>query len=395
MCNFSTFAEWLLRARKRAYSASWCAEFGVWERTIGVTDVQPYEDDPAWLTLPAATKELALRRLEEMLQYEAIESPSTVQAERTAAKMSMTTGRFYQLRRRWNQSRSIFTFVPFDKTAAMSHPRLSKAVSEAVTEHLGRLIAEGMRSPAKILTALSESWYLTEPMPSHMTLRKMIAKAIDEAGSVSGNISVNNAALPQEAIEKATEFGEVLLVDHTGLEVFLVAEDEPSRIFLTLAIDLYTTTVLGYAISLLPPGPGHVVAALESAVARTSIMADEDMQPVQPRLVFAATKNAQWRQLVAKLDAVGTKASVRHTARLHFGGMIARLVGPWIGHLKLSSRRARAASAPPFDRTRDTWLTLDQITKLLDEGILALNKKRRPPDARVRALDIHLNGLLT
>lgn len=390
MCNFDTYAEWLLRVREPAYSASWCAEFSVWERAIGVSKVVPYEDDPAWLILPAATKELALKRLEEMLQYEAIEPPSTVQAEQAAAKMSMTTGRFYQLRRRWRESRSIFTFVPFRKTASMSHPRLPKHVSDAVNDHINKAVADGVRSPAAILKSLGEGWNLLEPMPSHMTLRKLISKAVDEAGSISGNITVNNAALPQEAIEKATEFGEVVAVDHTALELFVPKGNTPVRVILSLAIDLHTTAILGYATSFLQPGPEHVLAALANASERSAATSDKSLGPVRPRLIFAATKSTEWRQLVARLDEQGMKASVRHTPRLHFGGMIARLIGPTIGLVKLSSRRAHAMAGPSFDPVRDSWLNPDRLDHLLEDSIRILNEKRVPANLRLRPLDIQL-----
>jgi hypothetical protein len=84
------------------------------------------------------------------------------------------------------------------------------------------------------------------------------------------------------------------------------------------------------------------------------------------------------------------KASVRHTPRLHFGGIIARLVGPTIGLVKLSSRKAHAKAGPSFDPVRDSWLNPDRLDHLLEDSIRILNEKRVPADVRLRPLDIQL-----
>src|ERR1700741_2938164 len=94
----------------RPYSAAWYRRFRREELRSGkMSDETDFSNDPNWLRLPLARREVALHRRDVMLGYEGHADPGEPEAQDAARSIGVTTGQFYRLRRRWLQDHNIFS----------------------------------------------------------------------------------------------------------------------------------------------------------------------------------------------------------------------------------------------------------------------------------------------
>ncbi|UXC90281.1 hypothetical protein EGM87_14690 [Sphingobium sp. RSMS] len=370
------------RGTKVAYSAAWYERFrkeglrlnGMYEETV-------FEDDPTWLMLPLSRRQVALQRLEVMLDYERHESPGDLEAENAAQRLGVTTGQFYRIRRQWKRSRSVFDLLPYGKPGAARRPKLDQDVSDVLGKLIMKAVAtDGMRAPKDIMKAVQEQWPLNKPIPSHMTLRKNIAHAIEELTNVSGGLVLVNSTIPQGAFETATGYGEVVAVDHIGLQVFVATEGGPIAPIVTFAIDLFTSSICGVHLSFGAPGPLQFEAVLRD-VQRRSEQAARLPLVVKPRLIFEAGGSSGWPQLMSRMAKNFHHANIRRSQRLNFGETIIGLIGSSIGNVNFSSRKY--LNDLVFNPGKDALISFDELQKLIERGLRGLNDKRIPPGAEI------------
>ncbi|MHB9880381.1 hypothetical protein ACSMXM_12095 [Pacificimonas sp. ICDLI1SI03] len=347
-------------------------------------DDTSFQNDKDWLMLPLARREVALLRRKHILEFEQHEQPSETEALNAARAMGVTLSTFYRLRRAWLQQQgSIFSLVPFGVRGAKRKPQLDDDVHEEINRIVSQAIAEGDRKPVAILLKIAEHWSRSAPIPSHMTLRRHISEALSDLTGPPNNITLNNANVRQELIEEATSYGEVVAIDHVPLNVFVHQSLGPTVPLASLAIDLHSTTICGYALFTGAPGPAQVIAAMHAAQRMTAATATAQAVPVRPRVIFAATHSAPWKEFLTRVALRGIDASVRQQTALHYGGMARRLIGGSIGVIGLTGKQR--LNHPVFDRTQDVLLEPEQLAKIFREGVDALNGKRlraemlRPP----------------
>ena len=350
-----------------------------------MSDETNFEDDPAWLLLPLARREVALRRLEVMQRHDRYENPGDKEAREAAERLGVTTGQFYRIRRLWLQRQSVFDLLPYGRPGERRQPKLDPDVAAAMTDLVRDSIKKGMRTPAAILKRLRESWPLDKPMPSHMTVRKKIEDVLGELGNSSGGLAISDFVIPKLAAKTPFHYGDIVAVDHAGLQVFVATEGGPVAPVITLAVDLFTSAICGFHLSFGAPGPIQLEAALKDAKARTSDFSKSASQTVRPRLVFQISGAGSWSKLLSRLQQNRYEADIVRTQRLHFGETLA-LIGPSIGEVKFSSRKF--LNDWVFDPARHALVSFDELKQMVEAGVAEYNDRRLADGIVLRALDL-------
>jgi len=346
----------------------------------------PFHGDPDWLTLPIARREIALQRREVMLEYEKHATPGDAEANDAARRMNITAGQFYRLRRQWQQQRSIFSLVPYGRPGAKRAPKLSKPVSEAVTRLVRDAIDRGgLRTPGEILRRISEHWRLDEPIPSHMTLRKNVSKALINAENTDGNLVLDRLHHGAGLFEAPCAYGEVVAIDHAATGIFVSQELGPVQAMVSLVIDVYSSQICGFHIFGGEPAPSFVVDALRNAATNSREQAAEDAEDVHPHIYLVCSQDRIWSKFLANLSQSGIAVSLSTMKEAPYSGLIHRLIGERIGSIALSRIGGRAGR-PAFDPASSSLMSLGELTSILLGGIKGLNDKHALPDIEYRPL---------
>lgn len=343
-----------------------------------------FEDDPVWLMQPLERRQVALHRLNVMLDYERHQRPGDAEAEEAARRLGVTTGQFYRIRRQWTRDRDVLDLLPYGRPGATRKPKLDQDVSDAVDDLIKRAVARGFRTPAEILRIIRDGWTLNKPVPSHMTLRKNISEAVEKAKGVAGGLVFLSKNIPPEALESATEYGQVMAIDHICLQVFVATEGGPVAPIITLAIDLFTSSICGFHLSFGAPGPLQFEAVLRDTEVRSEREAQTHTTNLKPRLVFAVGGGSGWAKLLSRIESGGYDADVRASQRLDFGETISVLIGASIGPVKFATRRF--LNDLVFNPGRDALISFDELKTLIEDGVRDLNGMRIPVDIELNPL---------
>lgn len=345
-------------------------------RLIANDEEIPFLVDLNWLMLPVARRELGLQRRDVMLDYEKHDAPGDAEAHDAARKMNITTGQFYRLRRQWQQERSIFSLMPYGRPGAARAPKLSKPVSEAVTSLVNDAIGKGgLRSPGEILRRISDRWRLDEPIPSHMTLRKNISRALLNAENADGNPDVNRLHDADDPFAAPSAYGEVIAIDHAATNIFVSQEIGPVQAMVVFAIDVYTSQICGFHIFTGEPAPTFVLEALRNTAATSREQVPADAWNLHPHIYIACSRDRSWPNFLATLCESDITVSLRTPQDAPHGDVIHRLIGEKIGRIALPRIGGRLGRSV-FDPAKYPLMTLSELTALFVEGVKEFNEKR-------------------
>ncbi|WP_156178717.1 hypothetical protein [Pelagerythrobacter marensis] len=333
--------------------------------------------DPRWLKLPAGRRQRALRRHEALLEYR--EGPENMDRAQIAAdKAGMSLSSLYKLLPKWEgpAGPDIWALVPYARSTYLGQPRLDPETERTLHSLIEEAVADGVRGTVGISGEVVSRWPDAGPaMPASSTIRDHVDSRGGFASVEKGTISLNTGRHAQETADTATTYGEVLVIDHSAIDLFLDHRKAPRRATITLALDLFSASIAGACISERAPDPALVVAALDDAGRRSS---QSGGTAIKPRLLFSATNGEGWRALVEKIGQRGLTAKVRWGTRLHFGGPIRRIVGTKLTDLRLLSRKShsRSAAKDRFDPAVHALVTLEEARLVLNDAIDRFNSER-------------------
>ena len=346
---------------------------------------QNFRKDPAWLRLPAIKRELGLKRHRALLAYEK-SSKQMQDVERAAAEADVSMRQFYTLLSEWTASgRSILSLVPF------AHGRTPKSklhpeVEQRLRTEILRAIDDGSRSPRAILASVRAAWPSSLKIPRETTIRSHIESAGGLDVVRSGPFTLNSSDAPQEEAETATRHGEVLVIDHIAPELFLDG-NQPRRPTLTLAIDLFTATIAGFALKEGPPSPKAVLEVLADVERRTAANPGE---VISSRLMISLTNGSEWRELASQLARRQLQTSIRWASRLHRGGPTKRLIGSRIGDVALLARKTHdpRGGRRSFDAKKHPLVTLAEARIVIEDAIRRSAEDRLVPGTVLNKLHL-------
>ncbi|RZK02408.1 MAG: hypothetical protein EOO76_07090 [Novosphingobium sp.] len=369
------------------YSESSYRELGHSGHTLAAMGkLDDFVRDPRWLTLPIGKRTIGQRRLKAILEYEKHAKPGDAEAQAAARKMGLTSSQFYKLLARWREARSVFALLPYTTAPSKVDPKLSsflKGFIEAtIPEHR-------IYSVSAVIAQVKEDWPQDLERPSDITLRRYINRAFDEMAKLSAPPRVSKSSRLQKANQLANSYGQRLVIDHTGLDIFVLdnrsrgdplGDDLPRLPLLTLAMDVFSQTVLGYAISYFSPGPQQVLDVMKDVEDRSARAAPTEKQAILPDLVLSCTRQAEWSLLIERIRAAGIAADVRRADRLHFGGPIKRIIGSEVGMIPLSRNKGHdlESASKHFDPENSRLVSEDELRDLIEKGMQDLVKRRLP-----------------
>lgn len=343
----------------------------------GMLAPETYIADPRWLMLPVARRSAALARLDAVRWY-LQESDRTVDAARQAAGRADVSQRFfYDLLKAWEtaESPTIWQFVPYADRRATGRSKLSEAIERQLATLVAASIDAGQTTRDDIVADVTARWNASVgPLPAANTLRRHVERL--GRGALYGAGGSGHDPTGLDAMRVATtRHGEVLVIDHVGLEIWGDHQTDPAPLTLTLAIDLHTATIAGFQSLIGPPSPAGARAALLDA---QHVARDNPGAAITPRLVMAAQRDDRWRGFVAPLIAQGVEVDARWSGRMHAGMFAQRLIGPHIGPIPISPRVPKVGAA--FDPRRHAMLTPHEAELVVDDAVRTLNAERLAPD---------------
>lgn len=342
------------------------------------------EDDPEWLMLPAGRRASAINRLEGLRWYfqDSDRSLKAVVAAAAIAKVSQRT--FYELLNRWQESKppSIWKLVPYAGRRPTGRTKLEPDVAKELARLIEASVANGSRGRDEIVSEVTKAWPVPNlPRPAANTIRRHVETiAKDAVGKFSSGDSLAARLLKVET----ERHGEVLVIDHVGLNIRGDAEDDHAPLALTLAMDLHTRTIAGFQTMPGAPGPRSLTAALIHAQHST----EHGAGPIiRPRLILDAPRGDEWRVLIEGLARQGVESKVRWSHRLHTGMFSRRIIGTRIGPIALSPRMPK--SGETMDPHRHALVSLHQAELLVGQAVAVFNKERLGPDAVMSRIRIN------
>ncbi|NCP18373.1 MAG: hypothetical protein GW855_04335 [Erythrobacter sp.] len=343
----------------------------------GMTNMDDIARDPRWLKLPAGRRERALRRHEALLEYR--EGPENMDRAQIAAdKAGMSLSSLYKLLPKWEgpAGPDIWALVPYARSTYLGQPRLDPETERTLHSLIEEAVADGVRGTVGISGEVVARWPDGGPaMPASSTIRDHVDSRGGFESVERGTISLNTGRHAQETADTATAYGEVLVVDHSAIDLFLDHPKAPRRATVTLALDLFSASVAGACISEGLPHPDLVMAALDDAGKRSS---QSSGTAIKPRLLFSATNGKGWRTLVERVGQRGLIAKVRWGTRLHFGGPIRRMIGTKLVDLRLLSRKShsRSGAKDRFDPAVHALVTIEEARLVVNDAIDRFNAER-------------------
>ena len=239
------------------------------EACIETPGLAPFADDPDWLSLPAARREAALRRLEAVTSFIAAGERSVAAIDAAAARAGVSRRLFYDLLDAWEgrADHSIWDLVPYAARRETGRDRLEPDVKDELDRLIRAVLERGPGPREKVVAEVLAAWPgggLRRPAVN--TVRRHVEQVAGPRLHERGVLHLGAAGDEPVA---AGRHGEVLVIDHVGLSIYGDHPHAPAPLTLTLAIDLHTATVAGFQTMDRPPSPLAVQAALIDAMHAT------------------------------------------------------------------------------------------------------------------------------
>lgn len=340
-----------------------------------------------WLALPSAKKEVALARARILDDYVALSRPSGNDTVRAIDAMSLAKTRFFALLKGWRANRSLVALAPHAGTVRKrERPEAEPSSSAAI---LNGLIA-GMtdRSYRPVHTRALADWPAGTPRPPRLELRAVVDEVVAKPSNGFSLVAKHGAGAKAEM---ADAFGEVVVIDHTApRNLFVPGPDGPVRPTMTLAIDLYSATVVGIHVSTERPGSRQVALALADTVRAAAVNTE---RTIVPRLMLNTDWRPEWLDLIRMMEGVAAGLTIRRTPNLNHGVSTLRLVGATLGRLELAPRASheRTGLRDAYDPERHFLLPLDEADRLI-RADAAVPSDRHTADIPLAAIDLPFDG---
>jgi hypothetical protein len=341
--------------------------------------------DPAWLRLPIAKKEIGLKRLRVMLEYDREKARTKAEAQAAADEIGMKLRSFYALHKLWRDSnRSRMALVPYAAEVATRRSRLGHEVSSRLTALAQSLVASApTATPGALLPKLRELWGDGVSRPSDVTFRSYLERAREEHRPQPGSISAESLGYNKQP--KADGFGDVLIIDHTAPADILTHTSRgivaPT---VTLVLDEYTGSPVGAACHDGSPSADLVLAALADAQKRLARLAPA-CSLEGAGIVYSGTFDREWRGLSEDLLAAGYFVNERIEGRLSVGHAIRQLIGTSLDEVPLHSGRAvRKDIETEIDPEHKALLPLKDVRVVIEDAVDKVFEQRVPISERHR-----------
>lgn len=269
----------------------------------------------------------------------------------------------------------ISALLPSRPLGGKGASRLDYRVEDIVTEKINLLYLSKQKRNIvtvwKNVAALCKEQDLSPP--TYNTLRKRInaLSAYEKIKHRTGAKEAREATKIHRGRFDSTEFPlELVQIDHTPTDLILV--DEVTRLpigrpWLTLAIDVYSRMIMGYYLTLDPPGSlsigmclVHAILPKDSWLAKNDIKASWPCWGVPDAIHADNGKDFRSRSLQRSCQEYGINIEWRPLAHPNYGGHIERLLGTFMRefHNLPGTTFSSIAERGSYDSTKHAAFTL-------------------------------------
>lgn len=344
------------------------------EGLIDTPGLAPFADDPDWLSLPAARREAALKRLEAITSFLARDERSVAAIDAAAARAGVSRRLFYDLVDAWEgrPEHAIWDLVPYAARRETGRAKLEADVRAELERLIRNALGNGPRPRDEVVADVLAGWPEGLRRPAINTVRRHV-EAMAGGSLHERGVLRSPAGDDAGTLISADRHGEVLVIDHVGLSIYADHEHDPAPLTLTLAIDLHTATIAGFQALDRPPAPIAVRAALIDAMHTSR---DNPGEPITPRIVMAGGRQGGWQEMADRLRESGVATDLRLASGLRTGMFAQRLIGSDIAGLPISPRVRTGRRGHGFDPRHHALVTPHQAEHILSSVVALMNEQR-------------------
>lgn len=229
------------------------------------------------------------------------------------------------------------------------------------------------------------------PAPDYGTVKKRINDISEEkriAKRYNKSIA-NNLFEPIQGSFPGADYPlSVVQIDHTSLDIILVDEvnrETVGRPWITLAIDVFSRMILGFYISLDPPGAmgtglclAHAILPKELWLAKINVEGEWPGYGIMKSIHLDNAKEFHGYMLERACQEYGIEINFRPVKQPKYGGHIERLIGTVLNeiHTLKGTTFSNAASRAFYKSEKEACFTLQELEKWLTTFIVNVYHKR-------------------
>ena len=338
--------------------------------------------------------EEARRRLDLIAPLlEGTRCPRSVVVERArAGECDVTT--LYRWARLYRASGLLSSLLPQKPNGGRGKSRLSpdveKILTQTIEEHYLTRQQRTIRSTAQEAVRRCREAHLPAPNANTVRLRILALPMRERLARRSHRKEAIDRFTPRPGVfDEAQRPLDIVQIDHTKLDLIVVDEQQRlpiGRPWITLAIDVYSRMVVGFSVSLDPPGAvstglciAHAVLPKEGWLEHRGVVGAWPCWGFPARIHLDNAKEFHGEMLRRACEQYGITLDYRPVAQPHMGGHIERLLGTFMRALHelpgvtFSNPRQRGR----YDSEASAVLTLDELERWLTEYIVCVYHAKR------------------
>jgi putative transposase len=296
-------------------------------------------------------------------------------------ELNVSPSYVYQLLKRYEIDQRVSSLLPRKSGPREGSSRLSEAVSKLIEDAIGEYYLSAQKPKvSKLVQLIAQRCHKAG-------LRCPSRKAIDSRvrdidlgvllAAREGRKAVNNRVKPVVGTCRAEYPLQIVQVDHTKVDVFVVDEQHRlplQRPWLTLLVDVVTRMITGYHLSFEAPSSISVALALQhSVLPKEEWLREHDIAAPWPVhglpeiLHMDNAKEFHAEALKHGAEEYGIRLFYRPPATPHYGGHIERLIGTMMAevHLLPGTTFSDIDDRGDYDPQRHAVMTLKDLDQWL------------------------------
>jgi putative transposase len=319
--------------------------------------------------------------------------PRSLMAQRARdAGVEVTT--LYRWARSYRASGLLSSLLPYKPAGGRGKSRLEPAVEQIVLatieQHFLTRQQRTIQSTAAEVARRCREEQLSVPHPGTVRARIVALPVRDRLARRShGKAARDRFDARPGSLDEAQRPLDFVQIDHTKVDVIVVDEQQRlpiGRPWITLAIDVYSRMVLGFYISLDPPGAiatgqciAHAALPKEAWLAKRGIVGSWPCWGFPARIHLDNAKEFHGEMLRRACEQYGISLEYRPVAQPHMGAHIERLLGTLLRalHELPGATFSNPGERGNYDPEARAVMTLGELERWLTEYIVGVYHARR------------------
>jgi putative transposase len=319
--------------------------------------------------------------------------PRSVMAER-AREGGVEVTTLYRWARAFRTTGLLSSLLPYKPVGGRGKSRLEPTVEQIVLqtieEHFLTPQQRSIQSTAAEVARRCREGQLSVPHAGTIRARIVALPLRERLSRRSHRKAALDRFAPRPGVlDEAQRPLDFVQIDHTKLDVIVVDEEQRlpiGRPWITLTIDVYSRMVLGFYISLDPPGAiatglciAHAALPKETWLAKRGIVGSWPCWGFPARIHLDNAKEFHGEMLRRACEQYGITLEYRPVAQPHMGGHIERLLGTLLR--ALHELPGATFSSPlhrgSYDSEAQAAMTLGELERWLTEYIVGVYHAKR------------------